>query len=186
VSETLEEHEHATEAAEGGRRYSALLIAALAAGLAFSEQGAQHAQTAMSNSAIAATDLWGQYQAKSIRANEAKDLALVIQAAAPASAERDAAVAKLNGDSNRFETDPKTGKASIAESAKRKEEERDAAHEHLEAYDNAAAALQLAIVITTASVITRSRALAAAGLIIGLIGAVLGVLGLLNPTLAAW
>ncbi len=84
MSETLEDHEKAKEAAEGGRRWSALLIAALAAGLAFSEQGAQHAQTQMSADAIAATDLWAQYQAKSIRANEAKDLASLAQVVAPA------------------------------------------------------------------------------------------------------
>ena len=59
MSESLEDHEKAKEAAEGGRRWSALLIAALAAGLAFAEQGAQHAQTEMSADAIAATDLWG-------------------------------------------------------------------------------------------------------------------------------
>ena len=72
MSETLEQHEHAKEAAEGGRRYSALLIAALAAGLALTEQGAQHAATSMNQSSITAADLWAQYQAKSIRATQAK------------------------------------------------------------------------------------------------------------------
>ena len=37
MSEALEQNEHAEHAAESGRRWSALLIAALAAGLAFAE-----------------------------------------------------------------------------------------------------------------------------------------------------
>ena len=186
MSETLEQHEHAKEAAEGGRRYSALLIAALAAGLAFTEQGAQHAQTKMSASAIQAADLWAQYQAKSIRANEAKSLALVTETTAPAGTARDAAVASLRADADRFENEPKLGKKAIADQAKAAEETRDAAHEHLEAYDNAAAALQLAIVLTTASVITGSTMLAIGGLLLGIAGVALGLLGLFRPEWAAF
>ena len=182
MSETIEQHEHAEKAAEEGRVLSALLIACLAAGLAFTEQGAQHANTRMSASAIAATDLWAQYQAKSIRANEAKDLATVIGTAAPASPDREQAIATLRADVQHFQTD----KDSIAADAKRHEMERDTAHEHLEAYDNAAAALQLAIVLTTASVITRSRLLTLAGLLLGIAGGALGITGYLRPELAVF
>jgi hypothetical protein len=181
MSETLEDHEKAKEAAEGGRRWSALLIAALAAGLAFSEQGAQHAQTQMSAYAIAATDLWAQYQAKSIRANEAKDLASLAQVVAPAGQARDELVAKLQGDASHFETEKGTGKAAIAADAKAHEESRDQAHERLEAYDHASAALQLGIVLVTASVITGSNLLVILGGLLGVAGAVMGVLGFLKP-----
>ena len=182
----MEEHEHAAHAAESGRRWSALLIAALAAGLAFTEQGAQHAETRMSASAIAAADLWAQYQAKSIRANEARDMASVVAVAAPAGPDRDHAVDALKNDADRFEHDGKTGKAAIAAQAHADEAERDAAHERLEAFDNAAAALQLGIVLTTASVITGSMMLAGGGLVLGLIGGALGILGVLRPEWAAW
>jgi hypothetical protein len=186
MSETLEQHEHAEHAAEHGKRWSALLISALAAGLAFTEQGAQHAQTAMSAHSITAADLWAQYQAKSIRANEAKDLAAVAAVAAPEGAARDALVAKLQGDVTHFENDRATGKAAIAASAKAEEAARDAAHEKLEAFDNAAAALQLGIVLTTASVITGSNVLLALGGLLGVLGGVLGVLGLVRPELAVF
>jgi hypothetical protein len=186
MSETMEEHEHAAHAAESGRRYSALLIAALAAGLAFTEQGAQHAQTKMSANAIAAADLWAQYQAKSIRANEARDLASVVAVTAPAGPDRDRAVATLKADADRFEHEGKTGKIAISAQAHADEDARDAAHERLEAFDNAAAALQLGIVLTTASVITGSLALAGAGFVLGLVGLALGVLGLVRPEWAAW
>jgi hypothetical protein len=186
MSETLEDHEKATEAAEGGRRYSALLIAALAACLAFVEQGAQHSQTKLNANAIAAADLWAQYQAKSIRANEARDLASVVAVSAPPGEARDKATAALRADADRFEHEPKTGKLAIASEAKADEEARDAAHEKLEAFDNAAAALQLAIVLTTASVITGSTMLVGAGFLIGLGGAILGLLGVFKPEWAAW
>lgn len=181
MSETIESHEHAQHAAEHGKRGSALLIAVLAAGLAFTEQGAQHAQTSMSAHAIAAADLWAQYQAKSIRANEARDLASLAQETVPAGPGRDSLVAKLQGDSTRFENDPKTGKAAIAASAKAEEGGRDRSHEKLEAFDNAAAALQLGIVLVTASVIAESTPLVMLGAGLGLVGMALGVLGGFRP-----
>lgn len=188
MSEALEQHEHAEHAAEDGRRTSALLIAVLAAGLAFADQGGQHAQTRMSANAIAAADLWAQYQAKSIRANQSKALA-DMTALLPTSADtaaRDALAARLRADVAHFENDPKTGKDAIAAQARKLEAERDAAHERLEAYDNAAAALQLAIVLVTASVITRSRLLVIGGAALGVVGGALAVLGLTAPEYASF
>ncbi len=186
MGETMETHEHAEEAAHGGRRHTALLIAVLAAGLAFCEQGAQHAETRMSQSAVSAADVWAEYQAKSTRANETKDLAQ-IAALLPANAAGDAAAiqARFSADIARFETDPKSGKQALADKAHRLEETRDAAHERLEAFDNAAAALQLGIVLTTASVITGSLMLVWGGLLLGVAGGILALLGLVAPGLAA-
>jgi hypothetical protein len=187
LSEALEQHEHAEHAAEGGRKNTALLIAALAAGLAFAEQGAQHANTRMASDAIAATDLWAQYQAKSIRATNSKDMAdLAATMGAPDTAARDALVARLKAQSAHFETDPKTGKTAIAAQAHALEESRDGAHERLEGYDNASAALQLAIVLVTASVITGSVMLVWIGGLLGVAGGVLALLALLAPQLAAF
>ncbi|HTZ71460.1 MAG TPA: DUF4337 family protein [Acetobacteraceae bacterium] len=186
MSETMETHEHAQHAAESGRRGSALLIAVVAAGLAFAEQGAQHAQTAMSAHAVSAADLWAQYQAKSIRANQSKDLASVAAVFAPAGPEKDALVKRLQDDAVHFESDPKTGKPAIAAHAKAEEEARDAAHERLEAYENGAALLQLAIVLTTASVIAESRLLLLGGFVVGVVGGVVALLGLLDPAIMAW
>jgi hypothetical protein len=186
ATDPLEHHEHAEHAAESGRRYSALLIAVLAAGLAFAEQGAQHAQAEMSEKAIAAADLWAQYQAKSIRANEARDLAAVLAVTSPASPARDAVIAQLHGDATRFENDGSTGKTAIANQARALEAARDASHARLQSFDYAAAAFQLGIVLTTASVITRSRMLVAGAAVLGVAGAVLGLLGLIRPDWAGW
>jgi hypothetical protein len=186
MSETMEIHEHAEQAAEGGRKHAALLIAIIAAGLAFCEQGAQHADTHMTESAVAATDIWAEYQAKSIRANEARDLASLagaLQATSPDAAAK--LQAQFASDIARFETDPKSGKAALAAHARGLEAERDHAHERLEAFDNAAAALQLGIVLTTASVITGSMMLIYGGLALGLIGGGFALLALVAPALAA-
>ncbi len=182
----METHEHAEEAAHGGRRHTALLIAFLAAGLAFCEQGAQHADTRMTESAVAAADVWAEYQAKSTRANESRDLA-DMAAALPANspAEHDALVDRFKRNIEHFENDPKTGKTALADHARSLEEARDRAHERLEAFDNASAALQLGIVLTTASVITGSLMLVWGGLALGLAGGVLAILGLVHPALAA-
>jgi len=188
MSEALETHEHAEHAAHGGRKYTALLIAVLAAGLAFSEQGAQHADTRMTESAVAATDTWAEYQAKSIRANEAHDFAAIASVLPPGAA-GDALAAvqdRFKRDADRFETDPKSGKTAIAAHAKELEAERDHAHEKLEAFDNASAALQLGIVLTTASVITGSVLLVFAGAALGLVGAAFALLGLVAPAFAAF
>jgi tellurite resistance protein len=181
-----ESHEVAEEAAKGGRRHSALLIAILAAGLAFCEQGAQRAQTAMSDAAIAAADVWAEYQAKSTRANETRDLAQIAALLpTPTPADHDALQSRFAADLTRFESDPKSGKSALAKHAQALEAARDAAHLHLEAYDDAASALQLGIVLTTASVITGSLLLVWAGALLGLVGIALGLLGWLDPALAA-
>ena len=186
MSETVETHEHAEHAAHEGRRHTALLIAVLAAGLAFCEQGAQHADTRMTESAVAATDVWAEYQAKSTRANEDRDLA-DIAAAIPSNdpAAHDALVRKFAQKIDHFENDAKTGKSALADHARELEGERDRAHLRLEAFDNAAAALQLGIVLTTASVITGSVLLVWGGVLLGVAGGVLAILGLVDPALAA-
>ena len=79
----------------------------------------------MAASAIEAMDLWAQYQAKSIRANEARDLATVVAVTAPAGPDRDHAVAALQADTDRFEHDTGTGKSAIAAQAKASEARRD-------------------------------------------------------------
>jgi hypothetical protein len=186
MSESMETHEHAEQAAESGRRGSALLIAVVAAGLAFAEQGAQHAQTDLSAHAIAATDLWAEYQAKSIRANQSEGLASIASVLAPAGPDRDALVAKLQGEADHFNADKTSGKPAIAAHARAEEADRDHAHERLEAYENAAALLQLAIVLITASVIAQSRLLLVGGFLVGLAGGAVGIIGLIRPGLLMW
>jgi hypothetical protein len=201
---TLEHHEHAehmAHAAEHGHGHgggespkrklpqsqlAALLVATLAAGLALAEQGAKHAEIRVQANLIAATDAWAQYQAKSIRDNVSKDVGLLIGALDPTTNadvadRRKAVLATLKDDQNRFLNDPKDGKDAIAKRAHAFEEERDHALEQTHAYHNGAAAMELGIVLSTASAIIGSRALIIMALAIGLAGVFFAVAGYVAP-----
>ena len=203
VHETLEHHEHAEHIAHGhagseaaehapavSARYAALLVAFLAAGLALSEQGAKHAEIRVQQNSIDAADAWAQYQAKSTRGTLAKDLAAVVAAleagADPATvARREQVLDMLRRDQERYENDPADGKDAIAERAHQFEHDRNHALEQTHAYHNGSAAMELGIVLATASAITRSRLLIYMALGFGLAGIVLSSLGYLAPEYAA-
>ncbi len=199
--ESLENHEHAEHLAhaheEAGHdssharfnQMAALLVAVLAAGLAVTEQGAKHAEVRVQQNSIAATDAWAQYQAKSTRGVLAKDLGGIIGVLGSADTavmqRRDDVLAQLRQEQDRFENDPKDGKTAIAARARAFEAARDHALEQSHSYDNGAAAMQLGIVLSTASAIIRARPLILMALAIGVAGAVFAVLGLLAPEIGA-
>jgi hypothetical protein len=189
--QTLEHNEHAQHAAEHGGKRAALLIAVLAALLALVEVQAKHAEILVEEDSVAAADSWSQYQAKSIRQAVARDLGrLALTLDAPSQPDRAAGrqelLKALQEDQERYEKDPKDGKQSIARRAHNFEEARDHTLERAHAFDNAAASLELGIVLATASAITASAMLIRIALGLGAAGIVLGVLGLTAPSLAAF
>ena len=185
----MEHGEHAEHAAHSGGTKAALLVAVLAAMLAICEQHAKHAEIKLEESSIGATDAWGQYQAKSTRAMIARDLADGFEAAQPengaADAREMAVVKRLRDDATHFEHG-KDGKEEIGKHARELEAERDSLIEQVHAYDNAAAALELGIVLSTASAITAAGPLLILAGCVGFAGVVLGILGYLAPTYAAF
>jgi hypothetical protein len=168
---------------------AALLVAVLAAGLAVTEQGAKHAEIRVQENSIFATDAWAQYQAKSTRGTLSKDLADLIGVLGAGDAElmaqRKRLLAQLNQDQERFEKDPTDGKATIATRARAFEAERDHSLEQTHAYHNGAAAMELGIVLATASAIIRARPLILMALAIGVAGVVFAILGVVAPELGA-
>ncbi len=189
MSEALETHHHAEHAASSGGRRAALLIAVAAAVLALCQQGAKHAEIHLQQSAIAAADLWNQYQAKSVRSTLTGDIAALAalpELGAEAAARRDALLARLAADVQRFDHAPDDGRDALAVRAHALEVQRDHAREVSEAFDNAAAGLELGIVLATASVITAAGPLLWLAAALTGAGAVLGVLALLVPALAAF
>ncbi len=180
----------AAHASEHSNQLAALLVAFLAAGLAITEQGAKHAEIRVQENAIFATDAWSQYQAKSTRGTFSNDLASLIGVLEPSTPElmdkRKALLEKIKKDAQRFETDPKDGKGAIAERARQFEETRDHSLEQTHAYHNGSAAMELAIVLTTASAITKSKMLIRIALGLGIAGAVLAVLGYFAPEYGAF
>lgn len=200
---SLEHNEHASHIAHGEHadhapgprsfspQFAAMLVAFLAAGLAVSEQGAKHAEIKIQANMINATDAWAQYQAKSTRATISKDFADLLTTLEPPSSpsvtERRVRVADaLKADQERFEQDPKDGKEAIAHRAHDFEHARDHALEQTHAYHNGSAAMELGIVLATASAIIGSRMLIGLAMGVGLIGALCAVAGYIRPEWGAF
>ena len=189
--EHSEHAEHAHHADHGGGGHSgstqaALAVAIMAAALALCEQQAKHAEIRVEEASIGAADTWAQYQAKSIRAALSRDLADVVSTSPPGPAQThaDAVMARLRSDADHYEHGA-DGKDAIAKKARHLEEVRDHSIEQTHTFDNAAAALELGIVLSTASAVTSTRKLLYLAIAVGLAGAILGLLGVIAPEVAA-
>jgi len=191
MQKALEHQEHAHHAAEHGGKNAALLVAILAAGLAVCEQQAKHADIKVQANAVLAADAWSQYQAKSTRQLMSQDMAQMLTVLDPPTdpaftQKRDALSKRFNDDANRFARDPKDGKEAVAERAKEYEHVRDETLERAHSFDNAAAALELGIVLATASAITSSTMLIRFAMLMGAVGLTLAILGATFPEYGAF
>ena len=171
-------------------RNVALLIAVLAAVLAFSETLGKGAQTAALSLNIEAANLWSFFQAKTIRMTTLRTAAesLEVEAAQmPNTAVRAALekrIAEWRKTIARYESEPETqeGRKELAERAKTAEEQRNRTLAAYHQYEIGSAALQIAIVLASATVITNVGFLlwGAAGL--GAVGLIFCLIGLFAPT----
>jgi len=188
----VHEHaEHAEHAAEHGNKAAALLIAVLAAALAITEQQAKKAEIGVETNAVLAADTWNEYQAKSVRSAMAQDLERVtatfdIPTDPARAAQREETIKRLRTDRDHYDNDPKTGKQALSDKAQEFEEKRDHLLERAHTYDNGAAALELGIVLSTASAITSSKLLLRFAMVMGAIGIVLGIFGAIKPELVVF
>lgn len=191
ATQSHEHAEHAEHAAEHGNKRAALLIAVCAAVLAICEQQAKHAEIAVEANAVLAADTWNEYQGKSVRQAMALDLERIIgtfdSPADPARvAQRETAIKQLRSDQDHYEKDPESGKKALAERARHYEEVRDNSVERSHTFDNAAASLELGIVLATASVITNAKLLLRFAALMGAIGLILGIFGAVAPEMVVF
>jgi hypothetical protein len=166
----------------------ALLIAILALLLAFAETFGKSAQTEALSRNIEASNLWSFFQAKTIRLTTVRTAAEAAELQLPsASGEAKAALAKRIDDwkksAARYDSEPDTGEGrkELAQRAKAAETTRDrslAAYHH---YDTASAALQIAIVLASAEVITGAGFLLWASIGLGLVGVIFTAIGFFAP-----
>ena len=172
-------HGHAEH---GGNKEIALLIAILALVLAFSETLGKSAATAALAYNIEASNLWSFYQAKTIRRTVLRTAVeqTGVLAASDASKEQ---VAKWRETARRYESEPETGEGreQLAARAKAAEKKRDHAMAAYHHYELSSAAVQIAIVLASASIVTAMALLAwiAGGL--GVLGVVVCGIGLFAP-----
>lgn len=168
----------------------ALLIAALAAVLAFSETLGKGAQTSALSLNIEASNLWAFFQAKTIRmtavrtATEALEVELPYIASPRAKEAAEQRIADWRKVAARYDSEPETreGRKELAARAKAAEEKRDYTLAAYHQYEVASAALQLAIVLASATVITNVVYLMWAAMGLGLLGVGFCILGFVAPT----
>ena len=161
----------------------ALLIAILALVLAFSETLGKSAQTAALAANIEASNLWAFFQAKTIRQTVLRTAAEELSVVSSSESSKKQ-VEKWRETAARYQSEPDTGEGrdQLAARAKEAEKKRDrsmAAYHHFEL---ASAAVQIAIVLASASIVTGIAALfwIAGGL--GLVGIAFSVIGSFFPT----
>jgi len=191
--EAAENHEHLEHTAHGsssGKRI-AILIAVLAAILAVVESGGKAKQTEQLAKNIDASDTYSFYQAKTIRSSLLRTTSAMVEAVVPEAlsdarkSQVAATLAKWKEDADRYDSDPKggEGRKELIEKAKHLTAERDEAAMAYHNFEYGAAALQLSIVLASASVITAMPALAVASIGLGGVGTALGVAGWFAPDL---
>jgi hypothetical protein len=167
----------------GGHKGVALLISVLALILAFAETLGKGAQTGALAYNIEASNLWAFFQAKTIRQTVLRTAAEEIDASGASEAQKKQA-AKWKETAQRYQSEPETGEGreQLAARAKQAEKKRDqsmAAYHH---YEVASAAVQIAIVLASASIIAEIAALAWGAALLGVVGLVFCVIGFFLPT----
>jgi len=167
----------------------AILIMVLAALLAIGEMGAKSSQNAYLANHIEASNLWSFYQAKTIRQTimrtVAEEMEVQPKHAPDIQSGIQKKIEKFYANADRYESEPATGEGrkELMARAKTAEAKRDRALSAYHMFEYGAAALQLAIVLASAAVITGLIMLAYAGGALGLIGVAFAALGFFAPTL---
>jgi plasmid stabilization system protein ParE len=161
----------------------ALLIAILALVLAFSETLGKSAQTTALDANVEASNLWAFFQAKTIRQTTLRTAAEQLEAIGTSEAAKKQAEA-WRKTAERYQTEPETGEGrkELAARAKQAETRRDRSMAAYHRYELASAAVQIAIVLASASIITAMPALAWLAGALGAVGAALCVVGFAFPT----
>ena len=175
--------------ADPSHKKVALLIAILALILALAETLAKGAQTTAISANIEASNLWSFFQAKTIRmtavrtAAEAAEVELLQASSEQAKEAFQKRVADWKQTAARYDSEPETqeGRKELSARAKVAEAKRDrmlAAYHH---YEVASAAVQIAIVLASASIITGVTVLTWLSGGLGIISVVFSLIGLLWP-----
>jgi hypothetical protein len=168
----------------------ALLISILATLLAFSETLGKSAQTEALSRNIEAANLWSFFQAKTIRMTTLRTAAESAEVQLPSAAgDLKQVLAKRIDDwrkaAARYDSEPDTGEGrkELAQRAKAAESRRDNSLAAYHQYETASAALQIAIVLASAQVITGAGFLLWLSMGLGAVGLIFTAIGFFAPAL---
>jgi plasmid stabilization system protein ParE len=161
----------------------ALLIAVLALVLAFSETLGKAAQTSALSLNIEASNLWAFFQAKTIRQTVLRTAAEQSSLTTP-NDEAKKQIEAWRKTAQRYQTEPETGEGrdELMARAKDAEKKRDRSMAAYHQYELASAAVQIAIVLASAAIVTGAMALAWIGAGLGVVGIAFCLIGFLAPT----
>jgi hypothetical protein len=168
-------------------RKVALLISILALVLAFSETLGKAAQTSALAYHLESSNLWSFFQAKTIRQTTIRTAAEQIDAQygekEPPPVVRKQ-VEAWRKTAERYQSEPETneGRKELMARAKAMENRRDRAMAAYHHYEVASAAVQIAIVLASAEIITGVGALVWIASALGVVGVAFSLIGLLWPT----
>ena len=176
---------------EGGNTKVALLISVLALFLSFSEMLGKHAEKTYIASNIDANNIWAFFQAKTIRRSLVQNLGelIEIEAVGVTDEARKAAIAKQLDTwkklSARLQSEPDTneGRAELMARAQAAEKKRDLYNIKHEGFEIASGALQVAIVLASAMIITGVVYLAYAAGALGVIALILMAIAQYAPAI---
>jgi hypothetical protein len=160
----------------------ALLISVLALVLAFAETLGKSAQTAALGYDIEASNLWAFYQSKTIRRLTLRTAAEQ-QALQPQDERSKKQIDTWKQTAERYQNDPASGEGrdQLEARAKAAEAKRDRARAAYHHYELSAAAVQIGIVLASASIITTMSALAWLSGALGVVGVAFCVIGFWFP-----
>jgi hypothetical protein len=164
----------------------ALLISLLALVLAFSETLGKATQTSALANHLEASNLWAFFQAKTIRQTTIRTAAEEMEAQFGQKAP--VAVAKQidswRKTADRYQSEPETneGRKELMARAKDSENKRDRAMAAYHNYEIASAAVQIAIVLASAEIITGVLALLWIAYGLGAVGIAFSLIGFFWPT----
>ena len=161
----------------------ALLISILALVLAFSETLGKSAQTEAVAYNIQASNLWAFFQAKTIRQTTLRTAAEQLASVSETEKARKQIDAWLK-TAARYQDEPDTreGRNQLSERAKNAERKRDKAFAAYHHFEVSSAAVQIAIVLASASIITTLPWLAWVAGALGAVGIAFCVIGAWFPT----
>jgi hypothetical protein len=170
------------QADHGGNKGVALLISVLALVLAFSETLGKSAQTEAMSYNIQASNLWAFFQAKTIRQTTLRTAADQLGTTVDSEKSKKQ-VEAWKKTAERYEDEPETreGRKQLAERAKNAERKRDKAFAAYHHFELSSAAVQIAIVLASASIIAGVPALTWLAGTLGALGIGFCVIGFWFP-----
>ena len=182
-------HGHGPGHHASGEKKIGLLIAVLALVLAFAETLGKGAQTQALTANIEASNLWNFFQAKTLRltllrtAAEASALELARTADPKAKEAVEQQIASWRKTADRYDSEPETneGRKQLAARAKATEDKRDRSFAAYHHYETASAAVQIAIVLASAAIITGLAALIWIAGFLGVAGVAFCLIGFFWP-----